>query len=394
MRLIERGLRKVEQKLQNIRVTNWVGEIPSPNKVKAKLKSAFANDEALAVACESTLEFLKQADIVEVYGGSGIGDCVMNMRYARIIAANFPDKQFYVRLNSSLVSIDNFQMPENCVLEDKRAQPSRRDSYYLDLFFSSQSVKEVAKILTKEVPHFAYFDLHAIAKLQEYGIDPTIEEIAAPLLSFSQEHLDSIDQDLDLLIAPDAKEMEVTTEKPRRSAKSLAPYQWKPIFGKIPSGSKIGIIVGVEHAEYSRLVAELAQIAGEEHGFSVEVIETDTLSEFIDQVLRTKHFIGMDSGTTHLAFEVVGAALEAGRDIKLTQFFNARRFPPKDYALRGLPTQVQVLIESEAERDYKPTNFDFIYFDTKAAAELLFPDESGVEFESKTPRNFPHWSRG
>lgn len=151
---------------------------------------------------------------------------------------------------------------------------------------------------------------------QSLGVATTAEDIReASLVSFSKEELETVPQDLDLVIIPDAKEF--PDDKNFQSYKALDPRMWELILDQLPRDRKLGMVMGVSHPDYCQAIINIA----EKLGHQVEVI-SGNLEQLARQLLRAKKVVGMDSGTTHLAKDVQTAARKAGRSIELKPLFN------------------------------------------------------------------------
>jgi hypothetical protein len=381
-----------EQEFSNIEI--WKGEIPDPEIIRRALQDELHHNPKLAEICEEAREDLERAEIIEVSGSWGIGDGIMALRYAKILAEHFPTKLLFARLNPALSNIDCLNVPENCVVIDtndpavSRKKTAFSTSFYFTAysgqFFTSNT--NFAEAILERNPTYSRHDLMAMLRLEELGIEAKESEIDRPVLHLTDEMLEETPQDIDVLFAPDAKEAEVTGP-PNRSAKSLTFDQLHTIFSQVPPGSKIGILMGTAHPEYCDVVYRIAREQGRQRNVTVEKIETPSLNETITQVLRAKTFVGMDSGTTHLAYEVAHALIEKGRRLSIKEIFNARTFQVQDYALRGLSDRVDVIVEKAIPSG----EVDIASMDADEISRVLFQDSDSGGVSSLRNSEYPRF---
>ncbi len=342
-------------------VSLWKGEIPVPDTVDAIRKAYVHKDDLIQLKLAQ--ENLRNAVHVEVGCGGGIGDGVMSIRYARLIAEAFPAKQVELLANKALRGCQYIALPKNCFFSsDGKASPREDGRVHINLY-SIRDIGLMSKVLESH-PTYTEHDFSSIAHLQELGINVKKSDIEQSILKFPKELLKKTPIEFDFMLAPDAKEVEVSNSE--RSVKSFSLSEWDAILTHVPSGSKIAILMGNAHPLYCEQMYALAKKHAASGGFSVERIETATLTDVIEQVLRAKTFIGMDSGTTHLAYEVAVAAKDAGRMMYIKELFNNSLFPETRYALRGLSSQVQVLLYTHRT----PPNPDDV-------SQFLFGKEKG-----------------
>lgn len=141
------------------------------------------------------------------------------------------------------------------------------------------------------------------------------------------------EQGIDILLLPDALESPESHARPSRSSKSLSDSVWKNVFGhwyeKNPH-LRLGIVIGTAHPDLCERVLNHAQQIFENG--SIHRIQ-GCLPHIAQNMLRAYNIIGMDSGTTKLAKEVVLGAQRAGRTIQLLEIFNAFIANPRQYAI-------------------------------------------------------------
>lgn len=172
-------------------------------------------------------------------------------------------------------------------------------------------------------------DQHFSLLLATLGIDFSVKEISnSSLTPFSSEELANIPQDYDYIIAVDAKEFEEMDGRVKRSSKSLPVSTWEEIFSRFPPGTKISFVMGNSHSAYCKEVLRRARLVNS--SLHIDVFQ-GSLLELARHILRGKRFIGMDSGTTHLAVDVIRAAKE-DRKIELRQVFNSAIVKASHYA--------------------------------------------------------------
>lgn len=171
------------------------------------------------------------------------------------------------------------------------------------------------------------FDQGYSAVLQLLGLEAEAGRLSESTLTpFSPAEVDAIPQDLAAVVAPDAKEFSLASKN--RSEKSLSLDTWSKLWAAWPKQEKISVVEGVSHPDYCREVLARAR----QQGLSAEGFR-GSLLELTRHILRGRVFVGMDSGTTHLAVEVVRAARAAGREIKLREIFNSKIVPVDSYGV-------------------------------------------------------------
>jgi len=145
----------------------------------------------------------------------------------------------------------------------------------------------------------------------------------------------------DLLIFPDAQEKELYLgeDQVRQSGKSLFVDQWEEIFPRL-KGLNMGIVKGTAHPDYCQLVITKALKAG----CQVNIVEVTTMAQLIPHMLAAKNIFGMDSGTTHLAAEVIKAVKNYGLSIQLLVYFNGIFADFNQYAITDLENQSHSLV--------------------------------------------------
>lgn len=321
----------------------WIGNIPNVGAVVREYKHAKADARP---GVKGMREEIENAHTVYVRGGPGIGDWVMAMRYARILAKHKPDKEFKLRIHPAFENFPFFSVPKNCTFDFSSTYSTStrdKDEMSLGFFFDVDlSSSMICDRLSKKHSDYSEHDIYGIVHLMELGVTPTDEELVRPTLDLPKELFEQTPVDVDFFIAPDAKEASVTDKS--RSKKSFSLEQWEEVLAQVPTGSRVGILIGSTHGEYCEEVFQIATQKAKEKGCVIERIQTATLVDFVKQLLRAKTFIGMDSGTTHLAYEVALAARGQGRRIAIKEIFNEGAFRVGQYALRGMRDQVDVFV--------------------------------------------------
>lgn len=137
----------------------------------------------------------------------------------------------------------------------------------------------------------------------------------------------------DMLVIPDAKGIEIdSSERPIRSQKSLSKEQWASIGAKLPTDWHYGVVRGSAHPEYCDAVYEAVR----RRLPIVQYIATETLDEFIKQVLNAGRIVCMDTGTSHLASEAI-RSLNGYDRILLREIYNGNlpEFHVREWGIRG-----------------------------------------------------------
>ncbi len=170
--------------------------------------------------------------------------------------------------------------------------------------------------------------------LEMIGIHIEPQEILEnSILPWDPEVLQKVPQTFDFMIAPDAQERESGNAW---SDKSFPPDLWNTLFERQElKGKKVAIVRGVSHPRYCDAIVVLAK----RHGLDVTFLQGD-LSTIAEQMLATKCFIGMDSGTTHLAVDVQRFAKKYGREIQVKEIIDEYRdIQVEMYGIVGTPIQ-------------------------------------------------------
>ncbi len=381
--LLQPGLSSVDFSLarkSNIDITSYelaLPQITGPNVVE----QAFNEESNRGLLREIRKKFARAQKYVVICGDFGLGDAIIQARYALLLAQKThrpvicqvqPVLLDSLKLSSRATSISYVEVvPRDIVLDS--------DTFIIDLEYSltknmrgwgeSLNMDDIRNIRDKE----RYYDddyrrrfnldlasildkffintqqgnnrteaKYALALLLLGDIKLTRKEIkGSSLTGFSASEVRIIPQDLDLLIAPDAGEVEVSKEN--RSRKSLDLKSWERLFEIMPTHFKIGIVQGISHPRYCRQVVDL----GIGRQLNIQIIQGNLL-HFAKQVLRAKHFVGVDSGTTHLAVDVVRSARRHKRDIKIWEFFNTGFVLPEDNAItEGVVAEASVFGNNE-----------------------------------------------
>lgn len=308
----------------------------------------------------------------------GLGDSIIEARHAVATAERTPHKEFLIRMPQSVTDMKSLYLPNNARFVNNISENylRRDDTFFLN--FSSVSPKFVAQAINrwglsgrfknraqeieedgrvsnwynsalpypKNVYEALGFDVHDsnynlldiyyAARAGELGVAIRKSDLEKSFLHFPQDRLRKLPQNIDILIAPDAKELD---ENKRQSRKSLSVEKWAEVFRQLPQSLEIGIVKGLSHPKYTQKVLEVAQF----EGLNAFEVDTPTLNDFADAVLQSKKFVGGDSGTTHVASEIVLAARENGRLVDIRELFTYDLIDIGEYAIRGLGRQGRIL---------------------------------------------------
>ncbi len=371
MKLKEQSALPVVELKNNPDIEFWQGEIADVGLVETELKKALQGGKILASVCKKEQTNLSGANAVEIYNGIGIGDNIMALRFIRPTAEQFPKKTFMIPVAGAVLGLRYLDLPPNCIVFDKNNTLPIPADLSINYFFACNAV-DLKNQLIRDHPNYSEHDIAGILRLLELGIKIEQKDIESSILSFSNEVIEAVPQDLDIMIAPDAREMRLVSEK--RSRKSLSLRQWETVLSQVSPGLVIGILMGSSNQEYCRNILRLAKKYSRKQGFFVEKIEVATLGEVAEQILRAKTFVGMDSGTTHLAYEVMSAAREKGREIRIKELYNSSFFRTQQYALRGNEDLVSVLAESQQSIDKRQGEKDIAYLDADAISAFILED--------------------
>lgn len=336
---------------------------------------------------ESRKSFAEAEQIMAFLNAFGLGDSVMEFRIVIAMAQKHPQKRFYVYLPKGLAEVPYLDYPGNVAVvgemdeiqlrktisgkktmiltlngelsvESALTILKQRHRFSEDRFLEKDRgrVSHVsARVLLSHIPETSRldskagsnrnttintFDLKSVVALRILGIHIEKNDLSEPFLKINQEVLSNHPVKFDMLLAPDAAEITAPMDT-HRSAKSISVGKWGEIFSRFPRDKsfRLGIVLGKSHPDYCQKV----YLKAREYGIQVELVDTPTLTDFCHVVLSCKRFVGMDSGTTHLASEVVKAAEKSGRTIDIREVFNGNVFIDQDYAIRGHGTSENVL---------------------------------------------------
>ncbi len=362
---------------------------------------------ALGVEQRKALErrvFDQASSIRMLEHAGGIGDALVSARQVRAAAVQFPGKQFAMYVPDTLLSLP-FQLPANVTLYSA----AKRDpdmSYDTDFFMCASPIFNAHQVIlwdnaglapmkdlqavqsANQSGHFAtallpdaasippalealdtQFGTSLVGDNRSYGetsrmlqgrtliVDTNAQELAEPLFKPFMEA--SMSPKYDLLIVPDAKEGTVSDAAGvERSLKSLSVSQWEAIAPQLPDNLTYAVVRGVDHPDYCAKVAELLQTEGKDVNF----ISTQTLGEFARVVAESAKALVMDSGTAHIAGEVV-KAVQPSREIALRECYGQDTpYPLAEYAVRDLPPGLGKILASNIPLQNVPavTLADFI----------------------------------
>lgn len=224
---------------------------------------------------------------------SNLGDRLIDTRHLVGLARHFPDRRICVDYNL-LLGLNFMKYPQNVIEADRsRSRPHTAlillDQLYEPFVEDSHVSRDQAM-------------LYVASRLSRRDVDS--EQYHASLFQFDQRALRNLPISSDVLIFPDAKSKAIRGEnRLEHSRKSLSPSSWGKIFEKLDRQKHYTIVRGVSYPDYCDAVIEQARSAE----LAVDVVDTD-LNGIVRAMLSTRKFVGMDSGTTHLADQVIKAA--------------------------------------------------------------------------------------
>lgn len=312
----------------------------------------------------------------------GIGDTVEDLRFTLLLAKKYPDKKFKMGVKKHIKDLSDNKLLKDMpniefVTDIPQETIENKDSFFLSfhpelpmqimLFTRSpQNATTIGKVLSEnrysdysghrsrikpelfaKTFHISSqtswnrMDLAHAYRLSILGVSFDGTELQDSIFQIPVEKVRK-SPEYDLLIVPDAKEQEnqspivVDGVVVNRSNKSLSLDKWREIFTEMNKKGyrgRVGVVKGTSHSVYTEEVYSLAlEIFGDN---SVNMLETPTLSDFIDVVVNSRIFLGGDSGTTHIASEVAREVSKKGRSIKLVEYYHGNMFDVSHYGIRG-----------------------------------------------------------
>ena len=313
--------------------------------------------------CEGILETMDRSETVMVsLNLHGLGDSVIEMRHAMLMARSFPEKGFVFVVPKGFLQISGWELPQNVRLckeydEDIMADPSsllvclnQAGSIHYEIRDAQKGLLSSYYKMLNERRVFCLADLLMTRSIYGYlqrigclpfasGVNYTdifyamsLDLLGAKNLSAS--HLDvpmlkpvvpEAENEFDIVIAPDAREYPDSVDGV--SIKSLPLHVWSKLASHLPKDKKVCLVKGVCAPQYCEKVYEELMAKGIDATFR----ETPTLGDFVSLVRSGRRFVGMDSGTTHLASE---AAKVSSFDIR--EIYSISEFSVEEYGIRGL----------------------------------------------------------
>lgn len=247
----------------------------------------------------------------------GLGDKFIFLRHVAGFARHFPDRKFFVQ-PALIPPLNALSMPPNVVVEASEPEGAQK------ILFNDLTKPFIKENGLYRSTRDAAMMCH-LARVT--GLDVQLYD--EPIVGIDQRRLQANPITHDVIIFPDALEVPEYCQGYRKSQKSIAVSKWKEIFKCMGKDLDIAIVRGVAHPEYCDYVLEIARWTGH-HANMVE----GNLDHVTDAILSARRFVGMDSGTTHLAAQVIRAAQKEGRNIAFRQFF-APIFPLELYGISG-----------------------------------------------------------
>lgn len=254
------------------------------------------------------------------YGTTSLGDLIITLRQQSALARHFPKITFHSHVPKENAARIPFNMlPSNLEIDSPHYRSIRygigsKGKYY-DL---------------KSVGNYSEGDFRTSSVLAHLGTNTDPSLVYKPIVEIQPWMIEEIPTDIDLIMFPDAQEGDymIDNDFERYSTKSLPLSVWDKIFQEMPKGLRLAIVAGTAHPLYTNRVFEASRKAGHESSYV-----SGSLEDVMIAVLRSRTFVGMDSGTTHLAAEFIKAASENGRTIQYRQLFNEGYVPFSQYGI-------------------------------------------------------------
>lgn len=310
----------------------------------------------------------EQADLIVVdCNPMGLGDSLMQARCALAIAGKISDKSFAIRMPKAVMEMRYLKYPSNTqiISHIPRDYLDRDQTFFMTFDHNGLSIPHVLVELTavehlrednrifkpdmSSITGYSDFwrplgidhgrvnynlrDLRDAVMAYELGVLLTEADLRQSFLHFDHSVIWQNPQVFQLLVAPDAREQPASGDN--RSQKSLSAGRWKQVFAALPKSLEIGIVMGHSHPRYCKRVLKAARSAGLN---AIEII-TPTLDDFCAAVLKSYRFVGMDSGTTHLAVQIAASARLHDRQIDIREIYNGLT-PVTAYGISGEDTSI------------------------------------------------------
>lgn len=192
--------------------------------------------------------------------------------------------------------------------------PINVSAYLANLNRAIEVVSEIPLRVPLDAVHIHNgYDEDAASHISIMGQPADYDLFFTPVFNYTRAPDEAFEQKYDFVIFPDARE----GGTPERSIKSLPVGLWNNILEQFPSRSSIAVIRGVDHTAYCNVVVDVAKA----HGHVITPV-SGSLRYVMSTVLQGGTFIGMDSGTTHIAANMIAAAQLRGRKIQFREVFN------------------------------------------------------------------------
>ncbi len=246
----------------------------------------------------------------------GLGDKVIHLRHVVGYARHFPDKQFFLH-PEHIPLYGRFDLPSNVVVENKEPEKS---VIPIDLYELSQPYERSGQMsIFRDLALMSA--LSTVTEIDVSLYDKPIVNLDENLLNMPPTH--------DVIIFPDAFEIEEDAGSYFKSQKSIDATKWRMIFDRLSKELRIALVIGTSHEEYCADVIDQA----DRSGYGVTVVRGN-LDHVMNAILKAHKFVGMDSGTTHLAAQVIRAAQLKGRTIAFRELM-APIFSLQSYGITG-----------------------------------------------------------
>ncbi len=345
---------------------------------KTLMQDLKLNTETTKMLEDQMTAFENSKNIYVLAQTGGIGDAIADLRQAQAIALARPDKNISIYVPPSLKHIQYTNLPSNLSVLTKGDYQDINDinnSFFMRLspikdaeerifgsvfedtprnhaivlkypsHFTQNIVNRMEDFLYKIAqkwpelitPNYCHGDIIGSVMSKLLGISITSDLLSKPI--FTPESENQTNFAYDMLIVPDALEGITQDENnTERSLKSLNLQQWREIISLLPSNLRYGIVKGTSHPEYCDAVAQIAAQSGK----NFDYFPTPTLQNYVDNVVKSKVVVCMDSGTTHIASEVARAN---SNNRVIREIFNGDMFDVNEYGIRGLkPGQGKILV--------------------------------------------------
>jgi len=318
----------------------------------------------------------KYSHIVVISNQHGIGDSIMELPYIIGLAQAFSEKEFSVLTHSAiptelLKSFSNLNylpspQPFSFHVDQKKTLVLTLSEYFKDNYYTLRSVflprldhstARAFNTLTIDnfSDHASVFGTQSLRMLMNLIQMNTLSQVnkrellflsrvllfgrPIPLSDdiFKLDVLDSSSDNIDMLYLPDAREV----SNGYQSLKSPTPSQHIETLRELSKDHEVTFLSGISHRRFCQDIYKRAT------KFGVKLAKTKSLLELAGLYWRTKTFVGVDSGTTHLAAKMTRTFQKHGHPLKVRELFHSERLSSVEYGASGQLTDVSIQVTQE-----------------------------------------------